>query len=302
MSINSIEYAKKFTSELDKAYTQKAVTGFFADNILRSKFVGAKTVIVPDLDFVGLVNYDRTGGFNRAMVTVAQTPFTMSMDRARSISIDREDMDESGITDLAGKVLGEYVRTQVVPETDAYVLSKLAGIANENNQKVTYDSAKPYETLVNLVNKVRNVAGFEEELVCFVNGNIMSDFELSPELQKMITVSNFKQGEINLNVKTINGVPIIPVTPERMKTAYSFVESDDTHSAGGFSPDADAKNILMLVLPKKAASLVKKTEKIRIFTPEQNVDADAYKFDYRIYYDVFVKKSALGSIYASFEA
>ena len=37
---------------------------------------------------------------------------------------------------------------------------------------------------------------------------------------------------------------------------------------------------------------------MRIFTPEQNVDADAYKFDYRIYYDVFVPKSGLDSIWA----
>ena len=54
----------------------------------------------------------------------------------------------------------------------------------------------------------------------------------------------------------------------------------------------------MLVCPKSAAHLVKKTEQMRIFTPEQNLDADAYKFDYRIYYDVFVKKSGLDSIWA----
>ena len=37
---------------------------------------------------------------------------------------------------------------------------------------------------------------------------------------------------------------------------------------------------------------------MRIFTPEQNIDADAYKFDYRIYYDLFVNKSALDSVWA----
>ena len=39
---------------------------------------------------------------------------------------------------------------------------------------------------------------------------------------------------------------------------------------------------------------------MRIFTPEQNLDADAYKFDYRIYYDVFVKESGLDAVWASF--
>ena len=37
---------------------------------------------------------------------------------------------------------------------------------------------------------------------------------------------------------------------------------------------------------------------MRIFTPEQNIDADAYKFDYRIYYDVFVNKSGLDAVWA----
>ncbi|MBO5909383.1 MAG: hypothetical protein J6Q67_06395, partial [Clostridia bacterium] len=41
----------------------------------------------------------------------------------------------------------------------------------------------------------------------------------------------------------------------------------------------------------------KKTEKMRVFTPEQNSAADAYKFDYRIYYDVFVKESAADAIW-----
>lgn len=300
MSINSIETAKKWSSELDKAFVQKSATGFLADNLLRAKFVGAKTVVIPDIDFVGLVDYNKDNGFNRAALTVANTPFTMAKDRARSLQLDREDEDETGIADLAGKVLGEYVRTKVVPECDAYVLSKLAGVANTGTQTVPWNADKPYETFVKLVNEVRSVVGYDEELVCFVNGSVIPNIELSTELQKMINVSDFKQGDINLKVKHINGVPLIPVTPERMKTAYTYVTEAADATEGGFTADADAKDIYMLVLPKKAASLVRKTEKMRIFTPDQNQTADAYKFDYRIYYDVFVKKSGTKSIWASF--
>ncbi len=302
MSINTIEYAKKFTGELDKAYVQKAVTGFFADNVLRAKFVGAKTVIVPDMDFVGLVDYDRDNGFNRAAVTIAHQPFTMEMDRGRSIQIDREDLDETGIANLAGQVMGEYVRTKVVPETDAYVLSKLAGIANDADQTAPWDAANPYGVFTTLVGEVQDKAGYDEELVCFVDKTALAALENSKEFSRLITVSDFKQGEVNLKVKSINGVAIIPVSSDRMKTAFDFATAADESNSGGFTPDEAAKAIHMLVIPKKAASLVKKTENIRIFTPEQNLDADAYKFDYRIYYDVFVKKSGMGSIWASFGA
>lgn len=294
MAINSIENVTRYSNELDKMFEQKSAVGFFADNALATKFVGAKTVIIPDIDFQGLADYDRDTGFSRGAITVANTSYTMQMDRARSLQIDREDMDETGIANLAGKILGEYVRTKVVPECDAYVLSKLAGLALTRSNIVEGDIAKPFETLCQLITEVQSVVGYDEELVAFVDSHIYAALQNSSEISKLITVSDFKQGDLNLKVKSINGVAIIPVVSERMKTAYTF----NSNSAGGFTPQASTKETYMLVCPKSGAHLVKKTENMRIFTPEQNIDADAYKFDYRIYYDVFVKKSGLDAIWA----
>lgn len=290
MSINSIENAVRYSQELDKMFAQKSATGFFADNALKTKFVGAKTVIIPDIDFQGLADYDRDSGFTKGAITVSNTSYTMAMDRARSLQIDREDMDESGIASLAGKILGEYVRTKVVPECDAYVISKLAGLAATRANTVDGDAKKPYEALITLINEVQSKVGFDEELVAFVDSVMYAALCNTPEIARMITVSDFKQGEVDLKVKSINGVAIIPVVSERMKTAYDFKN-------GGFAPAENSREVYMLVCPKKGAHLVKKTEQMRIFTPEQNIDADAYKFDYRIYYDVFVAKSGLDSIW-----
>lgn len=294
MSINSIENATRYSNELDKMFAQKSATGFFADNAMATKFVGAKTVIIPDVDFQGLADYDRDTGFSRGAITVTNSSYTMSMDRARSLQIDREDMSESGIANLAGKILGEYVRTKVVPECDAYVISKLAGLAATRSNTVNGDTTKPFEALCQLINEVQSVVGYDEELVAFVDSYMFAALQNSTEISKMITVSDFKQGEVTLKVKSINGVSIIPVVSERMKTAYTF----NNNSAGGFVPTDNAREVYMLVCPKSGAHLVKKTENMRIFTPEQNIDADAYKFDYRIYYDVFVNKNGLDAIWA----
>ena len=294
MALNTLEFATKFAGELDKMIVQKAVTGFFADNTLRAKFVGAKTVIIPDIDFVGLADYDRDNGFSKGKMTVAHTSYELTQDRARSLQIDREDMDETGVANLAGQIMGEYIRTKVVPEMDAYTLSKLAGIAVEKANTKTLDLTKVYAQFVELVNGVQAKAGFDAELVAFVNADVYAAFMNSTEIQKHITISDFKQGEINLKVKKINDVVLIPVADDRMKTAY---EDDSTN--GGLKPTSTAKNIGMLVLPKNSASLVKKSEKIRVFEPDTNQDADAYKFDYRVYYDTFVKKSNLDFIAAA---
>lgn len=294
MPLNTLEFATKFAGELDKMIVQKSVTGFFADNLMRAKFVGAKTVIIPDIDFVGLADYDRDNGFSKGKMTVAHTSYTLTQDRARSLQIDREDMDETGIANLAGQIMGEYVRTKVIPEMDAYTLSKLAGIAVSKTNTKTLDLSKVYAQFVELVNGVQAKAGFDADLVAFVNADVYAAFMNSTEIQRHITVSDFKQGEVNLKVKKINDVALIPVASDRMKTAYE----DDTTN-GGLKPTSTAKNIGMLVLPKKAASLVKKSEKIRVFEPDTNQDADAYKFDYRVYYDTLVKKSNLEFIAAA---
>lgn len=294
MAINTLENANVYSEELDRLFTQKSATGFFADNAFGARFVGAKTVIVPDIDFSGLADYDRDTGFTRGAITVSNTSYTMQMDRARSLQIDREDLDETGVANLAGKILGEYVRTKVVPECDAYVLSKLSGLAATRGNLINGETDKPYAALCELINNVQEKVGYDTELVAFIDSCMYARLMNTDEISRMVTVSDFKQGEIDLKVKSLNGVALIPVVSERMKTAYSF----KTGNAGGFIPAQNAKEVYMLVCAKDGAHLMKKTEKMRIFAPDQNPDADAFKFDYRIYYDVFVKKSGLDAVWA----
>ena len=166
MAINSLASASKYTDALDKMVVQEAQTGFFADNVFASRFVGAKTVIMPDIDFIGLADYDRDAGFSKSGVTVAQTSYQLTKDRARQIQIDREDMDETGVANLAGQVLGEYVRTKVVPEVDAYTLSKLAGIANTKSHKATYTANKEFAQLSTAINNVQSRVGYSRSYAC----------------------------------------------------------------------------------------------------------------------------------------
>ena len=53
-----------------------------------------------------------------------------------AVSYTHLDNDETGIAGLAGQVLGEFVRTRVVPEVDAYNLSKLGQFAVDQSQTV----------------------------------------------------------------------------------------------------------------------------------------------------------------------
>lgn len=300
MAINTIATASKYTDVLDKMVVQKSETGFFTDNVFGAKFVGAKTVVMPDVSFIGLADYDRDNGFSKAGITVAQTSFELTKDRGRKLQIDREDMDETGVANLAGQILGEYVRTMVVPEMDAYVLSKLAGIASTHSHKTVYAEDTGFAQLNTAINNVYSRAGYDTELIAFVDSTMYSLLMNTNEIARQLVIGDFKKGEINTRVRYLNDVAIIPVSDERMRDSYTFeagtAASSGSAATGGFKPASSAGYVRALVVPKKGAHLVKKTEQMRIFTPEQNIDADAYTFNYRIHYDVFVKKSGLDMI------
>ena len=300
MSLNLESISVKMTDELDLAVAQKPVTGFMADNNLRGKFVGAKTVMIPAMNISGLGDYDRDTGFVSGTVSVSAKPYTLSMDRGRSFQLDREDHDESGIADLAGQIMGEFVRTKVVPEVDAYVLSKLAGYAYNENQVVEGNPATDaYAMLSEAIANAQNEVGYDEELVAFVDGKMLTALQNSEEVSRHLVMNDFKKGELHTQVTSLNGVAILPVPDSRMKTAYNFYDGTTAgQEAGGFAPAANAKSIGLLLVPRRAASLIKKTEQVRCFDPAHNLKADAWKLDYRLYYDVVLKDSLKGGICA----
>lgn len=95
-----------------------------------------------------------------------------------------------------------------------------------------------------------------------------------------------------MKVKNLNGCAVIPVAASRMKTAFDFGDN-------GFKPSENGYyDIHALVLPKDSASFVKKVDKVNILSPEQVEDYDAYKINFRLYYDLFVKTGRKGTIFA----
>ena len=191
------------------------------------------------------------------------------------------------------------MRTKVVPECDAYVLSKLFAVASAvSGNTATYTEGDELKQLTSAINNVRKVVGYDEELVAFVESDYYYALENSADVSRFITVSDFKKGDIDLKVKSINGVALIPVVPERMKSEYEWGGDTGSSIEDGFAPTENAKDIRLIVMPKSAAHLVQKSEKMRIVAPDENITADAYKFDYRIYYDVFVNKSGQNAIQA----
>lgn len=296
---NTISYASKYAPELDKMIVQTAKTGFFTDNAFKAKFIGAKTVKIPRLTMVGLGNYSRTDGYAKGDVTLTHDTYQLSQERSRQLFIDAQDADESGVPDLAGKMVGEYTRVHVVPEIDAYNLSKIRGVANTNSHVTKYAAATAVGDLLTAINNADAASGYDAStsLVAFVDPAMYALLMTSAELQRQIVISDFKQGDVNMKVKSLNGCAVIPVDAARMKTSYTF-DTGATATAGGFAAASGAKQVHAIVLPRDAAQLVKKVDKVDMHGLGDDIDRDGYTINYRLYYDLFVKESRKNTIFA----
>lgn len=286
---NTIEYAKVFQTELDKQICEGSTSGWMEDNAARVIYNGGSEIKMPKMSLKGLAKYDRNDGYVNGAITYSYETMTMSQDRGRRFRIDALDVDESGFALAAANVAAEFQRTEVIPEIDAYRYSKLA---NEAAITKTYSPAKSsvLSTLIGQISEVREAVGGDGELVVTMARSVYDMLMLSSEVTHSIDAGTFTQGDLDLNVKTICGAAIIPVPSSRMKSAYTFSDTD------GFTPAEDAVQVNWIICPKDAPVAVSKTDNIKIITPEQNQFADAWDIDYRKYHDLFIpdsKKSAI---------
>ena len=280
---NTVEYAKVFQKELDKQVLEGSTSGWMEENASQVIYNGGSEIKLPKLSLQGLGTYDRDSGYVSGAVTYAYETFTLSQDRGRRFRIDALDVDESGFGLAAANVAAEFQRTQVIPEIDAYRYSKLAAAAGIR-ETYTPDKSTVMSSLLGQLGKVRDITGDEGDVVIVMSRPVYDKLMLSGEISYAVENSSFKQGELEFSVKSINGVPVIPVPSARMKSAYTF----KADGVGGFAAAAGAKDINWVICPKTAPIAISKTDNVKIITPEANQFADAWDIDYRKYHDLFI--------------
>lgn len=239
---NTIEYAKVFQKELDKQVIEGSTSGWMEENASQVIYNGGSEIKLPKMSLQGLGSYSRGDGYVSGAVTYAYETFSLTQDRGRRFRIDAVDVDESGFGLAAANVAAEFQRTKVIPEIDAYRYSKLAEAAGIR-ETYTPDKSTVMSSLLAQLGEVRDVTGDEGDVVIVMSRPVYDKLMLSGEISYAVETANFKQGELEFSVKTINGVPVIPVPSARMKTAYTFKTDGD----GGFTAADDAKDINWLI-------------------------------------------------------
>lgn len=300
MPINTLQYSQQFQTVLDAQMLAGATSAFMEANAGQVKYDGGDTVHIPEISMQGLAKYDRDEGFNRGSVTLKFTPYKMTQDRGRTFSLDAMDVNETNFVATAGTVMGEFQRTQVIPEIDAYRYSKIAALATAKNRTTaafTPTAANILEKLEADITEIQDVIGEDEGLVIVMSTKLRTILNNADKFNKYLDVTQFRAGAIDTKVKSFNEIPILGVPSARMKTAYVFADGKTANQqAGGFKADTTAKDINWIIMPQRAPIAVSKTDKVRVFDPDTNQSGDAWKIDYRKYHDLWIPEQRFASI------
>lgn len=296
---NNLEYSKIFQPALDKQVVQESTTGWMELNSNLVKYNGGNEVKLPNIVMDGLADYDRSEGFVDGDVTLTWQTHELTQDRGRSFSIDAMDVDETNFVATAGTVMGEFQRTQVVPEIDAYRYSKLADLAINSDRSrdvaITPDNILD-EMLADLA-ALENEIGAQQVVITM---NPILAQQLARAGKDFMGKGSLQKGEISVNVSVFNENPIVKAPSKLLKTAFEFRDgTTGGQERGGFAEAAGAQDINWIISAKDAPIAISKTDKVRTFSPDTNQKADAWKLDYRKYHDLWIPKNKLAKVFVN---
>lgn len=280
--------------KLDQAVIIGATSGWMEANAGEVIYNGGDEVKIPTMTTSGLADYDRDNGFVQGGITLKYNTYKMTQDRGRTFQIDRMDVDESGFVATSANLIKTFQTQQVIPEIDSYRYSTIADIAIKANQSeainLTADNA--LTKIREHIRVVQDIVGDDVPLILTMSTKTRALIEDSPKIGKSIDTANFKQGNMSFKVKSLDESVIRIAPSSRLKTKFEILDGTTSgQEAGGLKAAADAKDINWIITPQRVPIAISKTDKLRVFEPDTNQKADAWKIDYRKYHDLWIKES-----------
>ncbi|WP_395150795.1 hypothetical protein [uncultured Allofournierella sp.] len=283
---NSIELAKQYVPLLDEVYKVASLTAKLdGASELAQQGANANELIIPMMEMQGLGDYDRNGGYVNGDVTMTNETVKCNFDRGRMFTVDN--MDNAETAGIAfGRLASEFIRTKVVPELDAFRFASYCGKSGiAKKQEDLSDGAAVVAALRAATTSMDEAEVPMEDRHLFI----------TPTLYGMVQdLDTNKSREVLGRFATVTQVP-----QTRFYTAIEQKTGKSGQEAGGYAKAGGAADINFMVIHKPALIQFEKHVAPKIVTPENNPDADAYKFGYRNVGIADVYKNKVAGVYAS---
>lgn len=289
----NVNYAVDYSRELANAYPYLSYFGalYGAQNSSKYRPVMGKTVAIPSLEVSGAKAVNRnqiTGTFNRNWNNAWQTK-ELSMDRDWDTLIDPLDMVETNDVATIANVTRTFNEQMKVPEMDAYAASTLAtaAIANSKADTTALTSANILAQWDTYLAALADARVNRDRVIAYI---IPSVYKLLKEAAGITRFIDAGTGirNVDRNVGKLDGVTIVEVPADLMKTAYVFTEGWVAASTAG------QINILFVDPDAIAAPVVYETSMVSAPTAQSK---GKYLYYERYFYDVFVLNNRKAGVY-----
>lgn len=291
---NTITLAQKYLPILDEVYKRESLTSMF--DTAQAEFVGANTVQLFNYDSVGMANYSRDAGYVMGNITAGWEDYTISQDRGRAFQIDAMSNEETLGMTLAS-ALSEEERVHIIPEVDAYRFSKWAGTAGVSSATgtITVGTTNVADLIAAAEAQMDNDEVPYEGRVLYVSPKAYQ--ALKGNIERRIINS---ENNVNTNVEFFDDMQIIRVPQGRFVDAITLNAPTTAAGQGGYT--ASGNNINFMIVHPSAIMQVMKHRVLRVFNPNENIEADAFRVNLRYYHDTWVKDNKVKGIYVHAEA
>lgn len=278
---NNIQAAKKYLPVLDEIYKLNSLTAVLDGNPeLVREGANAGELLIAKLSMQGLADYNRNTGYVDGDVTLEWETIKADYDRGRMFSVDNVDNQDSA--DVAfGQLANEFIRTKVTPELDATRFAKYAQTSGIGKASGALDDG------AKVIAAIRKAVTTMDEAEVPAEGRILF---ITPTLKGLVDdLDTNKSREVLKKFAEIKEVP-----QSRFYTQITLTPN----AAGGYTKTATTgKEINFMIVHPTATVQFPKHVAPKVVTPEQNQNADAYKFGYRIVGVAKVKENKVSGIY-----
>lgn len=282
---NSIAKFKKYVDLLDEVYQAEAKTSVLeSDSTLVQAGANANEIIIQKISMDGLADYDRNGGYVGGDVTLTNETVKFNFDRGRTFSVDNMDNEETAGMAF-GKLSSEFVRTKSVPELDAFRFATYSAKAGNTNPLATLSNGN------DVLAALEDGSSEMDELEVPTTNRILF---ITPTLMKKVRATDTTKSREILDTFA----QIVEVPQKRFYTVIDQLDGKTSgEEVGGFVKDASGKDINFMIIEKSAILQYTKHRVNKAISPEDNQEADAWKFFFRAYGLAEVQENKVAGIY-----
>ena len=266
---NSIALFKAYLPILDEVYKNASLTSVLdGAPELAQAGMNANELIIQKMQLSGLADYSRSAGYVGGDVTITNETVKCNFDRGRMFTVDS--LDDAETAALAfGRLSGEFIRTHVVPELDAFRFATYASASDIGAATGTLSAGK---SVVEALRKAH--AAMDDAEVPLENRILFITPALKGAVDDMDTTAS--RAVMDQASQTI----VVPQSRFYTKIKQ-FDGTTGGETDGGYAKDAEGKAINFMLIHKDAVIQFQKHVSPKVISPEQNPDADAWKFGYR---------------------